>query len=293
MLDLHSESGIAAIRECGLHDEFELLTGECAEAQKMLDMDGTVLHTDEGEMSNRPEISRHALSKLLSSHLPADSIKWGHKLVSAAFSTGSPSTCELDFGPDHGRQVFDLVIGADGAWSRVRGLLTAQRPQYAGVQNITLTVRHLTAKYPHLAALVGLGNFAALGMHYGVMSQRGPQDSARIYVFLTAADEDFAATSGLGRHHGPPPPRTASWETTPFSAAGAPQIKELVAVACDEDSADNPGCRPRHKAPVHAADRRHVVGAPQRRHAHRRRRPPHVSLGRRGASIWPCGTHCC
>lgn len=253
MLDLHEESGIAAIKECGLFDEFLKLIGECTEAQKVSDKDGNILYTDEGEMSERPEISRHALAKLLISHLPADQIKWGHKLISATSSTASGHTeIELDFGT-HGKQTFDLVIGADGAWSKVRNLLTDVKPHYAGTQNITLTVREVTKKYPHLAELVGLGSFSALGNRHGVMSQRGPQDSARIYIFLTTEDEHFAATAGLAGQTAAAAKEQVLGDAALLSTWG-PAIKELVAVACNEEAADNPGAavdiRPLYMLPV-------------------------------------------
>lgn len=178
MLDLHDESGLAAIRECGLFNQFLQLTGECTEANKVADMHGSILYADEEGLSEHPEISRHALTKLLSSHLPPEVIKWDHKLLSAASVTapsGATTQTELDYGsdPHRGKQAFDLVIGADGAWSRIRNMLTDIRPHYAGTQNFTATVRHITAKYPHLAALVGRGSFAALGLRHGIMTSAG------------------------------------------------------------------------------------------------------------------------
>ena len=53
MFDLHDESGLAAIKECGIYDEFLALTGECSEAQKVADKDGNILYQDEGELSER------------------------------------------------------------------------------------------------------------------------------------------------------------------------------------------------------------------------------------------------
>lgn len=75
MLDLHNETGLAAIRECGLFGQFLQLAGECTEADKVADMHGNILYADKGGVSERPEISRHALTKLLSSHLPVEAIK--------------------------------------------------------------------------------------------------------------------------------------------------------------------------------------------------------------------------
>lgn len=265
MLDLHEESGIAALKECGLFDEFLTLTGECTEAQKVSDKNGQILYKDEGELSERPEISRHALTKLLITHLPTDRIKWGHKLLSATSSTPSKSghsEIELDFG-SHGRETFDLVIGADGAWSKVRSLLTNVKPQYVGTQNVTLTIRELTKKYPHLAELVGSGSFSALGDKHGVMSQRGPQDSTRIYIFLTIEDEHFPTAAGLA---GQPAKATKKRLLSDDALLGTwgSTMKELVAVACDEDEADNPGAaadiRPMYMLPV-GTTWEHITGA--------------------------------
>ncbi|KAF7176118.1 hypothetical protein CNMCM7691_001594 [Aspergillus felis] len=192
MLDVHEGSGLAAIRECGLYDEFLKHTGDCAETQKIADKDGSILYNDEDEDNNRPsdrpEIARHALLAILATKVSADSIRWGHKLLSAT-STGVSTETELDFGP-HGKHTFDLVIGADGAWSAVRALLTDIRPHYAGIQNITLTIENISTRYPHLAELIGSGSFMSLGLRHGVITHRGPRDSASVYVFLTA-DERF------------------------------------------------------------------------------------------------------
>ncbi|OQE22596.1 hypothetical protein PENSTE_c010G01543 [Penicillium steckii] len=252
-LDLHVESGLAAITECGLWEQFSQLTRYCSEAQIVADKDGRILHRDEGELSERPEISRHALIKLLSSCLPSDSIRWGHRLISATeVSNPAGAKVELDFG-DCGKHFVDLVIGADGAWSKVRNLLTKTKPYYAGIQSITLDISQLTTRYPHLDALVGRGSFSALGLHHAVMSQRGPQDSARIYVFLTSPNEGAGVSLGLGcqsAHHDKKIILTnddllGRWSST---------IKELVAVACDQQAMNNPrgsiNIRPLYTLPI-------------------------------------------
>lgn len=236
MLDLHNESGIAALRECGLYDEFVKLIGECTEAQKVADKDGNVLYEDDGGMSERPEISRHNLTKLLVSHLPPSRIRWNHKLGSATM-TGHGEV-ELDFGP-HDKHVFDLVIGADGTWSRVRGLLTDTKPQYSGVQWTALTIRGASTKYAHLEQLVGLGTFSALGYRHGVMTQRGPQDSVRVSIFLSTDDQDFATNNGLVNQPVLAVKERLLSDDTLLGNWGS-LMKELVSTACDEEAADNP-----------------------------------------------------
>ena len=240
MLDLHGESGIAALKECGLYEAFVKHTGECTEADRIADKDGNRLWHDDGTLASRPEISRHNLTRILMNSIPTEKIRWGYRLSSATTSTTDGQTeVVLDFS-ENGSDTFDFVIGADGAWSKVRPLLTGVKPRYENRQNITLTIRDITTKYPHLADLVGPGSFSSLGNKHGVMSQRGPQDSARCYVFLTTDDENFSATVGLvGK------PATAAKEILLndeklLGSFGA-KIKELVTVACDEEAADHPG----------------------------------------------------
>lgn len=238
-LDLHDESGLAALREAGLYNDFLKRKAECSEDQLVYNMEGKLYWKDDGGMASRPEISRHALTTLLNSSLPAESIKWGYKLVKAtSISTPAGPKTELDFGPK-GKQTFDLVIGADGAWSKIRSLLTDVKPAYSGVQNITFTIRDLSTKYPHISKLVGLGSFSALGLRHGVMSQRAVQDSARIYIFLTTPDEEFPKTSGIaGRSAANAKEILLNDES--LLGRWAPSLKELVTVACDEESIDNP-----------------------------------------------------
>ncbi|KAF2865621.1 salicylate hydroxylase, partial [Massariosphaeria phaeospora] len=272
MLDLHDESGLAAIRACDLYAAFTQRTTECSEAQKVADQHGAILYQDGGEASERPEISRHALSALFLAQLPPDCIKWEHKLRSAkmvetsngssssstttaATTPGAHTETTLDFGPQNGTHTFDLVVGADGAWSKVRALLTPETPHYAGIQNITLTIRHISTAYPALAALVGSGSFTALAHHQGIMSQRGPQDSARIYIFVRTPDERFAHSTGLaGMTPAAAKPLLLDDADAALLHAWGPALKDLVAAACAEETADNPGApldiRPMYSLPA-------------------------------------------
>ncbi|KAF7170987.1 hypothetical protein CNMCM6106_005507 [Aspergillus hiratsukae] len=256
MLDLHEGSGLAAIRECGLYDEFLKHTGECAETQKVADKDGNILYSDDGEeglgSGKRPEIARHALLSILTTHVPEGSIKWGHKLLSAR-STGVSTETELDFGP-HGKHTFDLVVGADGAWSAVRALLTDIRPQYAGTQSVTLTIENISTRYPRLAALIGRGSFMALGLRNGVTTHRGPRDSARVYVFFTAEDERFGG-EGMSTRGASVTKEQLLGGKALLGGFGS-VVKELVAVGFDE-TVECPGAaadvKPLYMLPICAA----------------------------------------
>lgn len=235
MLDLHEESGLAALMECGLYDTFLKYTGECTESQKVSDKDGNILYADEGEMSHRPEISRHALTKVLASALAPGAVKWEHKLLRVTTSTDGEAV--LDF--DHATHTADLVIGADGAWSAVRNLLTPIKPIYTGMQNITATIRHISTKYPHLETLLGKGSFSALAFKNGVMSHRGPQDSARLYIMFNTPDEQFGSSTGLAGRSAADAKEMLLTDDKLYGRWGT-AIKELVGTACTEDAADHP-----------------------------------------------------
>lgn len=143
------------------------------------------------ERGTRPEICRNNSIKLLLGRIPRDSIKWGHRLLSATRTrptTSDHNETELDFGT-RGTHKFDLVVGADGAWSWLRLLLTDVKLYFIGTQNIAITFQGFTAKYPHLAEPVGPGSFSALGNKQSAGSHRGPSDSVRINIWLTIRRE--------------------------------------------------------------------------------------------------------
>ena len=241
-LDLHEDSGLAALSECGLLEEFSLLTGDCTEEQKLSDKNGNIIYADDGGLANRPEISRNKIIKLLLSYLPTSMIKWGHKLVSAKRSTASNHTdIELDFG-ENGKETFNFVVGADGAWSKVRSLLTDVKPQYAGMQVISLSIRQVETEYPHLAELIGRGTLACLGDRHGICSQRSVEDSAWIYIFISTNDEHFPTTSGLRLKTAAEAKDQLVGDDSLFSLWGA-SIKDLVTIACDDESVHNSGAK--------------------------------------------------
>lgn len=117
MLDLHEESGIAAILACGLYGEFRGLTGDCEESMVVADEHGNIVHVDKGERASRPEIARHNIMKLLLTILPESSIISGSKIVSATRDTGTGKvTLELESTVERGTTtsaIFDHVVGAN------------------------------------------------------------------------------------------------------------------------------------------------------------------------------------
>jgi 2-polyprenyl-6-methoxyphenol hydroxylase-like FAD-dependent oxidoreductase len=238
-LDLHEESGLLALKECGLYEEFLSHTGDCSEDAVFVHRDGRILHGDAGEGAYRPEISRNKLIKLLLSHIPESSIQWDHKLLAATKSVVDGRTeVELDFG-NNGKHIFDLVIGSDGAWSRIRKMLSDVRPHYVGLHNITINIRQITTKYPELEKLVGRGTFMCLGNRHGVFSQRSVQDSAFVYVMFHTEDEQYIPNNGLS-HKTPAQAKDLLLGESGILDGFGSQIRELVSVALDDETKARP-----------------------------------------------------
>ena len=130
MLDIHDDSGQPALQAAGLIEEFRGLILEGRQAIRVLDRDGTVLFDkpDEGTDA-RPEVQRGALRQMLLDSLPAGTVRWGHK-VSGVRALGD-SRHEVTFA-DGTTVTTSLLVGADGAWSRVRPLLSDATPAYIG-----------------------------------------------------------------------------------------------------------------------------------------------------------------
>lgn len=240
MLDLHEESGLAAIRACDLYEDFLPLTSECGQETRVLDAQGTEKYSDAGDLSFRPEISRHALTGLLLSRIPEESVRWGWKLLSATQRDGEP-TVYLDFGPRGVREA-DLVVGADGAWSKVRTSLLpdAAKPVYSGVQNLTITATHISTRYPHLAQLLGGGTIMAMGHGRICSSHRGAQDSARLYVAVGTPDEDYVRTQGYEGQTAAQVAEVYLSDPELFGRWGE-ALKDLIRTVAREETERNPG----------------------------------------------------
>src|SRR6185312_7678744 len=95
------------------------------------DARGTLLLDEPaGPDSARPEVLRGDLRRILIESLPAGTIAWGHKLSSVEALGGGEHRLRFE---DGSSATAGLLVGADGAWSKVRPLLSAAAPQYVGV----------------------------------------------------------------------------------------------------------------------------------------------------------------
>lgn len=205
-LDLHTGTGLAAIKEAGLWDEFAAQARYDGEYLLIADAQLTPLFTkgrdavasDEKRFGGqRPEIDRAALRAMLAGSLPEGTIRWGHRLQrveveegGAAAAAAEDGGTTLVFSGDRREGGFDLVIGADGAWSKVRGglLAPAQKPVYSGVAMFGLELRDPPEAVRRLANRGSV--FAHAEGRKLAVQQMGDGSIMAAATFRTAGSED-------------------------------------------------------------------------------------------------------
>ncbi|MEV4601123.1 NAD(P)/FAD-dependent oxidoreductase [Amycolatopsis sp. NPDC049253] len=191
MLDIHDYNGQIAIEAAELMDEFRGLILEGRQQTRFLDRAGTVLFdkADDGT-GGRPEVQRGELRQLLLDSLPAGTVRWGHKVLEAC--TREDGRHEVTF-TDGSVVVSDLLVGADGAWSRVRPLLSSAVPEYAGTAMVETYLYEADTRHPATAKAVGGGSMGAVASDEGIMAHRESGDTIHAYVSLTRPPDWFAA----------------------------------------------------------------------------------------------------
>ncbi|CBG75889.1 putative monooxygenase [Streptomyces scabiei 87.22] len=190
LLDLHPDSGQAALEAAGLIEEFRKRVLPGREAYRIMDQAGRVLldlpDTGTGE---RPEIPRGALRQLLLGSLPAGTVRWGHKVT--VVRTVADGRHRVDFA-DGTSVVADLLVGADGAWSRVRPLLSQAGPQYFGVLSVETFLLDAETRHPASAKAVGAGSLFALAPGRGLLAHREAGGTLHTYAQLRKPQDWFA-----------------------------------------------------------------------------------------------------
>ena len=188
-LDLHPDSGLLAVQLAGLDQQFQVIARYEDQGGRFFSKQGQMLMSDEAAQTteagewNRPEVDRTALRAMLLDSLQPGVVRWGQHLRSV--QQMDDGTYELLF--EDGRcETFDLVVGADGAWSRVRPLLSDAMPYYAGVTFIEFGLDNVDQEHPAQAQLVGHGSMFALAENIGLIAQRNGHGHIRVYAGLRA-----------------------------------------------------------------------------------------------------------
>lgn len=181
-LDIHAHNGQVAIAAARLTGEFRAIIREGGEAVRVLDREGAVL-LDEPDSGTgaRPEVLRGDLRRVLLDSLPAGTVQWGKRLAHVA--ARGDGTHDLSF--DDGTTVrTQLLVGADGAWSKVRPLVSDAKPRYVGTTFIETYLHHADERHTAAAAAVGNGAMYALAPGKGIVAHREAGGVLHSYVQL-------------------------------------------------------------------------------------------------------------
>jgi len=227
-LDIHENNGQLALAAAGLTAEFHAIIHEGAAASRVLHSNGRVLleEPDDGQ-SGRPEVLRGDLRRILLESLPPGTIQWGKKLTSVASLGGGRHA--LTFADGSTVQT-ELLVGADGAWSKVRPLLSDAKPRYVGTTFVETYLRNADSKHTAAAKAVGAGAMYALAPGKGIAAHREAGALIHTYVELNrplewAANIDFNDTAAA---------------TARIAAEFAGWAPELTALITEADAAPIP-----------------------------------------------------
>ncbi len=193
-LDLHKESGQKVIEEAGLLQEYMGVSRPEGARLKMYDKTGSLILDifPDPESEIKPEIDRGDLRNLLVKSLLPGTILWNHQFISLS-KIGKQF--ELIF-KDRPNVTADIVIGADGARSKVGHYITDISPQYSGTTLIQGEVLQPEISCPEIYNMVNQGSVVALGDEKAlIIQQKG--DGNLIFYSTARQPEDWINTSGI------------------------------------------------------------------------------------------------
>lgn len=193
-LDLHYHSGQQALRDAGLWDEFLKHARYDAQVMKLLTKSADVVFEDQPPPEDRiedsrPEIDRTTLRSILLEAIGNEKINWNHTLASVERS--GDNKFDLHFKDGKVETGFDLVVGADGAWSRVRPLVTSVVPFYSGISCVEFHITDTKGpQFDEINKLVGQGSAFAFSDRKGILAQRLGTGDIRIYTAFATGDDE-------------------------------------------------------------------------------------------------------
>ncbi len=194
-LDLHEESGLAALREAGLMDAFMANYRPGADQMLIMDMHAHIIHDDHANGQSdrsRPEIDRGPLQKILLESLQPGTVVWDSQFLTMAPHNDG---WKLEF--KNGSSVIaDLVIAADGANSKLRPYITPIKPFYAGVTAIEGAVYNAEMQSPKIHKLLHDGKIFAMGNEQSlIVSSKG--DGSLVFYPGFKKEENWSRECGI------------------------------------------------------------------------------------------------
>ncbi|KAB8360572.1 hypothetical protein FH972_024312 [Carpinus fangiana] len=227
-LDLHSDTGIAALKAAGLYDDFIRQSRFDGDSIRLCDKSlrsylNLGSSADSWFAQGKPEIDRSDLRMLLLNSLPKETVRWGHRLTSV-----DPVTLTLTFEDGTLKDGFDLIVGADGAWSKVRAALTTTQPFYSGVGGFTAVVNHAETDVPNLSKLINRGSWFNFSDGSMVLGQQMGDGSLYVSVWQVR-EEDWQKNANYDVKDG----KSVRNELCKQYANWSPEVLELLSAISD------------------------------------------------------------
>jgi 2-polyprenyl-6-methoxyphenol hydroxylase-like FAD-dependent oxidoreductase len=203
-LDLHFESGLKALKAAGLIDAFKATYRPGADKNRIADKYANIIYDEHARGSAapvaedlnskwaRPEIDRGPLRNMLLDALEPDTVMWDSQFVTMKQADG---VWQLEF-KNGTTATADIVIGTDGANSKIRPFVTAIKPTYAGTTILQGGVPDTETVAPKLHQLVKGGK---LNVHsdgkFLHLSAKG--DGSVDFYISCKVDQDWLQNSGI------------------------------------------------------------------------------------------------
>lgn len=199
-LDLHHESGLAALEQAGLMDAFKTRYRPGADKLRIVNKEARILFDDDqyednktfGEEAFRPEIDRGPLRDLL-----LDSLQEGTVVWESRFANMTPGNKGWNIRFENGTTAYtDIVIAADGANSKLRPYVTSIQPFYSGLTIAEGSVYDSETSVPQIHKQLNGGKIFALGDEKTlVVSSKG--DGSLVFYTSFKTGEDWLQKSGV------------------------------------------------------------------------------------------------
>lgn len=92
---------------------------------------------------------------------------------------------------------YDLIVGADGAFSKVRSALTETKVEYSRIGGFTATILDAEVKYPAVYKLVRRGSVFAMGEGKELIAQQMGDGSLSVTVWLRKDSSNWQQELGF------------------------------------------------------------------------------------------------
>lgn len=199
-LDMHEESGLAALRKADLLNEFKKNFHPGADKKVITNERAEIFFSDHESKPNenfgseyfRPEIDRGPLRNMLLESLQPRTIEWDSHFISMEkqnegwllhFKNGSSAYA-------------DIVIAADGANSKIRPYITNIKPFYSGIVMLEININDAAKTTPHIYALLNGGKAMAFGNSKCMLGGQKSNDDIGFYASFKA-DENRPVNNSL------------------------------------------------------------------------------------------------